>query len=478
MLQRLQPLYPYLPVFVQNLGISLYGLSYRSERLGGDYEPHVAGFEERDAWSRPEMQSYVEGELRRVLLHAYDQVAFYRSSWSHAGVRREDLRRFRPEDLPRIPITSKERVRRDPHSLVASDVARRCRLHRYYTSGSTGTPVTTICDSEAHRKFVAGREVRSFGWAGVSVRRPRSVIGGRLVVPRAQARPPFYRYNLAERQTYFSAYHISPATAADYVEGFNRFRPDVLTGYAYSHYLLGRMMLDRGLKLSYRPKAAILGSEKLTLEMRGIIEEAFGARAYEEYGAVENCVLVTECESGSLHSSSDFGILEVVDDWGLPVATGKEGRIVCTGLLNEAQPMVRYDIGDVAKLSDNQCSCGRHQFPVVEEIVGRLEDVVVAPDGRELVRFHGVFVNMPTVIEGQVVQEEIDLLRIRVVTRDDFGKKDEDVIRHRIVHERLGDVRVVIERVPRLERTERSKFRAVISKVTRSRPPAAAPVSS
>lgn len=471
MLQRLQPLYQYLPVFVQNLGISLYGYAYRNERLGGDYERYVAGFEERDAWSRADMQRYVQRELRRVLLHAYDQIPFYRSSWFDAGVRREDLERFRPDDLPRIPITSKELVRRDAASFVAPDVARHRTLHRYHTSGSTGTPVTTICDAEAHRKFVAGREVRSFGWAGVSVRNPRSMIGGRLVVPRAQATPPFYRYNRAERQTYFSAYHISPSTAADYVEGFNRFRPDVLTGYAYSHYLLGRMMLDRGLKLSYQPRAAILGSEKLTPDMRAVIEEAFGTRAYEEYGAVENCMLVTECQAGSLHASPDFGILEVVDDQGRRVAAGTEGRIVCTGLLNDAQPMVRYDIGDVARLSDKPCTCGRDQLPVIEEIVGRIEDVVVARDGRALVRFHGVFVNLPGVMEGQVVQEELDLLRIRVVASADFGKKEEDLIRHRIVRERLGDVRVVIERVPRLERTERGKVRAVISKVGRPQPP-------
>src|SRR6266700_1924199 len=100
MLQRFQSLYPYLPVFVQNLGISLYGLSYRSERLGGDYERHVAAFQERDGWSRSDMQSYLESQLRHVLLHAYDQVPFYRSSWSHAGIHREDLRRFRLEDLP------------------------------------------------------------------------------------------------------------------------------------------------------------------------------------------------------------------------------------------------------------------------------------------------------------------------------------------------------------------------------------------
>ena len=31
--------------------------------------------------------------------------------------------------------------------------------------------------------------------------------------------PPYYRYNIFEKQTYFSAYHISTKTATDYLNG-------------------------------------------------------------------------------------------------------------------------------------------------------------------------------------------------------------------------------------------------------------------
>ena len=45
---------------------------------------------------------------------------------------------------------------------------------------------------------------------------------------------------------------------------------------------------------------------------------------------------------------------------------------------------------------------------MLKEIVGRLEDVVVGPDGRRMVRFHGIFVGLPNVTEGQVVQRTLD----------------------------------------------------------------------
>lgn len=461
----LERFYPYVPVWAQNLGITLYGCMYRRERLGGRFKEHVRGFQQRDRCSKQEMQAYVDSSLRSVLTLAFDHVPYYRRTWQAAGLTRSDLAEFQQSDLVRLPLTPKEDVRKDPEAFLAGNTRKR-NLHSYYSSGSTGTPIRAIYSTDAHRRCFAAREVRSFGWAGSSMTAPRSMIGGRMIVPSAQSRGPVYRYNRAERQVYFTAYHISPRNVPSYVEGLNRYRPSLLTGYAYSHYLLARLMLDQGLKLDYQPDAIVLSSEKLTPEMKVVIREAFGARAYEEYGAVEQCALATECEHGSLHVNSDFGIVEILDEDNQPVPAGVDGRLVCTGLLNDAQPLIRYDIGDIGAWSENACPCGRNQLPVLKDLVGRIEDAVIGPDGTEMVRFHGIFVGMPHVLEGQIVQERIDLLRVRVVATDKFGPNDEKLIRQRITKERLYGMNVEIERVPELERTGRRKFRAVISLLT------------
>jgi phenylacetate-CoA ligase len=200
--------------------------------------------------------------------------------------------------------------------------------------------------------------------------------------------------------------------------------------------------------------------------MKVVIRQAFGARAYEEYGSVEQCALATECEQGSLHVNSDFGIVEILDDNDKPVPPGVDGRMVCTGLINDAQPLIRYDIGDIGAWSEKSCACGRNQLPVLKDLVGRIEDAVIGPDGTEMVRFHGIFVGMPHVLEGQIIQQRIDLLRVRVVVTKEFGAEDEKIIRHRITKERLHGMNVEIERVAELERTGRRKFRAVISMLT------------
>jgi phenylacetate-CoA ligase len=464
MARKVDRLYAILPPSLQNLGLSLYGLAYRHERLGGAFDDYVKDFVARDALSQQAMLDYLETKLRTVLTRAYQDVPYYRREWRSIGVEPGDLSRARLTELELLPVTTKQALRDDPLSFVATSVAARTRLHRYYSSGSTGTPITVLCSNEGHRRFIAAREARSFLWAETSIHRPRSTIGGRLVVPKAEDGPPFHRYNAVERQVYFSAYHISPTNVPAYVSAFNRHRPRLLTGYAYSHFLLARMMLDQGLALEYDPDAVVLSSEKLAPEMKRVIEKAFRARAFEEYGSVENCLLATECQQGSLHINPDFGIVEIVNDENRPVPAGTEGRILATGLLNEAQPLIRYEIGDIGAWSAASCSCGRDHLPVLAEVVGRLEDVVTGPDGRQLVRFHSLFLGLPHVVEGQVIQEGLSQFRVRVVAADGFGEGDVRAIRGRF-QERLGRVQVQVERVSSIARTERGKFRAVVSQL-------------
>jgi phenylacetate-CoA ligase len=174
--------------------------------------------------------------------------------------------------------------------------------------------------------------------------------------------------------------------------------------------------------------------------------------------------MATECEAGSLHISPDFGIVEILDDHDIPVPEGKPGRIVCTGQLSETQPLVRYDLGDVGTISKSKCPCGRDHLPVLEEIVGRLEDAVLGSDGRETVRMHSLFVDLPYVLEGQVIQEQLDFIRVRVVAKSDFGNEEKQLICRRL-RERLGPIRVEVECVDKIERTHRGKFRSVISRL-------------
>src|ERR1035437_7794231 len=100
-----------VPVWAQNLGISLYGLGWRRERFGGRFEEYVHAFRDRDTWPAPKFQNYLGVELRKVLRRALLEVPYYGQTWRAAGITAQNLAGFDVGDLERLPITPKNDLR-------------------------------------------------------------------------------------------------------------------------------------------------------------------------------------------------------------------------------------------------------------------------------------------------------------------------------------------------------------------------------
>jgi phenylacetate-CoA ligase len=103
-----------------------------------------------------------------------------------------------------------------------------------------------------------------------------------------------------------------------------------------------------------------------------------------------------------------------------PVSPGEPGRIVVTQLDNEAMPLVRYDLEDVAieAAESEACACGR-TLPLLESIEGRVPDLVVIPGGTFITShfFVVLFKNIQRIHRYQIVQEEPGSIRVRLVPR-------------------------------------------------------------
>lgn len=178
---------------------------------------------------------------------------------------------------------------------------------------------------------------------------------------------------------------------------------------------------------------------------------------------------MSECNYGTLHLWPEAGYAEVLDDSNKPVKAGVPGRLVCTGLLNEAMPLIRYDVMDMAQLAGSsvECRCGRN-LPIVEKVFGRMDDSIVTKDGRRLALLDIIFGDHLAVREAQIIQESIDNIRIRVVPANGWNVSDENEIKS-AVRQRMGDVTVAVEVVTEIERTYAGKLRVMISKINSSR---------
>lgn len=154
------------------------------------------------------------------------------------------------------------------------------------------------------------------------------------------------------------------------------------TGPKTAH-LLALEALHSGMDLKI--EAMLVQSGAVSADDRDICRDVFGSRLIENYGSKEGSQMAHECPHGSLHINAEAVLLEVVDDEGLPVAPGTPGRAVITPFFFTAQPLIRYDQGDIVIAATAMCGCGR-SLPVLKEIVGRTLAVFKHPDGRSAVR--------------------------------------------------------------------------------------------
>jgi phenylacetate-CoA ligase len=465
MINKIQKLYYHLPVSIQNIGITLFGFHWYRRRFGGVFKFELKKCIEREFYSMEQWDNFQVSILRKLLAHSFETVPYYKNLFSSIGLTREQLDRFELIDLKKLPYLEKNSFRLlGQTDLLSNELEPNGEF--YGSSGSTGTPTKTRYSLRMHQTYFSIFESRLNYWAGIDYKVPRGVIGGRRIIREGISKGPFYRYNHIEKQVYFSAYHISRETAQEYITGMLKHKIEYLTGYASANYILARFILEQGLKAP-KLRAVLTSSEKLTQEMRDVFRQVYGCESFDSYNGVECCNLISECEHGRLHIVPDVGIVEIVKKDGSHCLPGETGEIISTGLLNFDQPLIRYRMGDYVKLSENQeCKCGRN-MPLIDEIVGRIEDTIIGIDGREMTRFHGIFIGIPSIIESQVIQNSLLNFEINIAVSRPLELKEEELIKKRMLSQ-LGEAEIQINYLDMIPRGSNGKFKAVISKVSRN----------
>ncbi len=433
---------------------TLRGYYLRAWRYGFDTEALVHQALERQSWTGDQWAAYQAAELRKLLHAAATKVPFYRSQWAE---RRRRGDRASWEELQNWPILEKENVRARPRAFVSDDSSRRF-MFREHSSGTTGKPLELWQSRRALKQWYALSEARWRRWYGVSRRDRWGMLGGQLVTPVSQRRPPFWVWNAALNQLYLSSYHLSPDFIPHYLEALKSYGVRYLLGYTSALYALAREALRLG-RSDVRMRIVIANAEPVFDYQRTAIETAFSCPLRETYGMSEFVAAASECESRRLHLWPEAGYVEVLEG-STPVRSGSVGDLVCTGLLNREMPLIRYRVGDRGSVRADACPCGRG-LPLVATVEGRCDDVLLTRDGRRIGRLDPVFKAGLPIQEAQIVQEAVDRIRLRYVPAPEFAPAAARMLVERL-RDRLGDVEVVMESLPEIPRGANGKFRAVV----------------
>jgi len=282
-------------------------------------------------------------------------------------------------------------------------------------------------------------------------------------VPQRATSPPYWRYNAADNQLLFSYYHLSDTRLPAYIAKLRAFRPAFIEGFPSTMLAFARFLRKQGETVPVR--AILTTSEPLYRDHRLEIEEAFQAKVFDYYGHAERAVTASECEHGNMHVNQEYGVLEIAQGE-QPAAAGERGEIVGTGLTNYGMPLIRYRTGDVSKLVERSCPCGR-ESPLLGSIDGRMADFIRTPDGRLLPgdSVMEAFYGLENIKESQVVQEAIDHVAVKLV-RDDAAKAVDTGRLRANLRACLGeDIRITMEYPESLWNEGELKKRWVVSKI-------------
>ncbi|HEY4649193.1 MAG TPA: hypothetical protein VIG95_08785, partial [Gemmatimonadales bacterium] len=174
---------------------------------------------------------------------------------------------------------------------------------------------------------------------------------------------------------------------------------------------------------------------------RQLAEQAFGRRPLDVYAANEVGPIAWECpaQPGALHLNDDSQIIEVLDEQGHPAPPGEVGQVVVTQLLCLTQPLIRYRIGDVTRLREEPCPCGRG-LRLMSPVLGRTQHTIRSPDGRVLntVVVSAIMGAVPEIKRYQIRQTGPRDLLILIIPSAGWSPASEDAI-HRGFQERLGN---------------------------------------
>ena len=417
-------------------------------------------------WRAPdELAARRDRRLSRLVRHAYDRVPYYRRLFDSAGVNIDEIRGA--DDLARIPITTKK----DLQGLAPTEVTARgvdptsCLSVR--TSGATGVPLEIISRRADRSAFSPSFLSVYLAWG----LKPWQRMTFFQVRPEVRYPRSWYeRCGLFRRQILSSA---DPPEA--WIEALRTRPPALLHGYALTLKLLASALRDRGVK-DVRIPLIVSTSGMLDDPGRALLEEVLGGRVVDIYASEEaGSVIAWQCPvCREYHLNMETLVVEILRD-GRPAGPGEEGSVVITNLANYTMPFIRYEQGDVARVSTRSPSCGRG-LPLMASVTGRSGDCVILPSGKKLTP-HPFFIVLDEaagVGEWQLTQERVDFIRLTLTLASGADPSGTGSIVASLQDLVGPDVRVEVAVVDRIRRDAYQKLRSVVSKVTEV-PPACQP---
>jgi len=387
-------------------------------------------------WSRKKIEGYQNKRLRELMEHAYTNVPYYTKLFDKLRLKPSDIKT--KKDLKKLPILTKEIIRKNAEELRAKNYLR--KSYQSFTSGSTGTPMIFYLTKEDF-SWIWAAHFRKFTWAGceygdkyvkISLNNSRVKVSKKV-------------QDTLMRCHYIYSDKLNDAAIKTYLDKIRKFSPKFIYGYSSSLNIIANYINQN--KISINVKAIISTGDNLLSLYRKNIEKAFKCKVYDEYGCGgEGLNIAAQCSKGHYHVNDELIILEEINK-----------QAIVTSLNNYAMPLIRYTPNDLITLGDNACKLN---LSTIKSIDGRSKDVVITPKSNLIVHFFTIlFEYIKGVEQFKIIQKEKQGIIIQIVKNHNF--KDENRIISKI-HQAAGrNFKVKIEYVSHILPEKNGKMKII-----------------
>ncbi len=394
------------------------GFNYIKKRFENEYL-EISNLSERDL-----LDKFINEKMNELILHADKHCRYY-----HKIFQKIDLISDGAIDISHIadiPILTKKIIRENYQDLISDDYQTR-KWFNNSSGGSTGEPIRLIQDDKYLNWGAATNYFYFKNILGIEEPIVKKIIlwGSERDLIKGSIGNKAKIQNWLSNTVFLNSFRMTEQDIERYIRTINSFKPEMIRGYAGSLFELCRYAEQKRIPL-HHPKIVVSAAEYLSDPMRDVIESNMGAKVYNFYGSREVSNLAGECKNGLLHPFLFWNYLEVLDQDNQPVREGEEGRVIVTNLFNYSMPLIRYEIGDIAVVGPEKCSCG-NILPTFKKVTGRITEHFLLKNGTTVPAEFFIHLLGVVCYEGggfekfQVIQEDYEKIRINVVTRKEIS---------------------------------------------------------
>ena len=361
-----------------------------------------------------------------------------------------------------IPELTKDALSYDQENILVENYSK--RLSKKTTGGSTGQAVTVLKDniSMVYEDAAMWRALR---WHGIDIGDKQARFWGIPMENSDKIKNKLIDF--AMNRIRLSAFNFNDQSMELYYNKIKKYQPAYFYGYVSMIKEFVQFCEINKLDLTQlNLKGVVTTSEPLFPETKNYMHENLNCPIINDYGSGEVGPIAYSCPDGGFHLMADNLYIEIINKNGNHAKTGEEGQVVVTEVNNYAMPMIRYNLKDVAIVTDEQCSCGRG-LPLIKTIIGRNKDLLFTEDGKKV---HGAYIGYIAqqckqkhmgLKQYQVVQDMPNNIVFNIIIDEGYTSKTDTYITLKL-QEKLGKtMNIRINKVETIEREKSGKLRVV-----------------